>query len=173
MEELEKRNKFAHIELKTQSIPKCKSCKANLINGMLKCTKCLGIFCDSCSKECKLEIICQKKVDSIPEETFNSNFYEMQILKDYITQNKKEIQEIYNEQINKPKYQSCREDLICKSCFLAFWSNLLYAYRLENTCFLPKEITERPNCSFGRGCMSQNHNSEHARKFNHVCEKKR
>lgn len=51
------------------------------------------------------------------------------------------------------------------------FSELIYNYRVsipKND--LPRQVTSRNNCWYGKDCNTQNHNLMHAKKLNHICD---
>lgn len=61
---------------------------------------------------------------------------------------------------------------MCADCFERLWAELLYCYRESINGNLPKEVRERPDCWYGHECHTQVHNADHAKKYNHVCERR-
>ncbi|KAJ3238586.1 hypothetical protein HDU81_007506 [Chytriomyces hyalinus] len=61
---------------------------------------------------------------------------------------------------------------ICKRCADLLMGSLMELYLQEHKDAVPKPLVERENCWYGRDCRTQGSNSEHARKFNHFCDKK-
>ncbi len=65
-----------------------------------------------------------------------------------------------------------KDSELCLPCFNRLWNELLYIYRVSIQGFLPKEVRERPNCWYGNECRTQIHKQDHAKKYNHICDKR-
>ena len=62
----------------------------------------------------------------------------------------------------------------CNICATKIFSDLVYNYRASiPKSSLPREVTEREDCWYGRECRTQSHNQNHARRLNHICENTR
>ncbi|KAJ3408798.1 hypothetical protein HDU80_004533 [Chytriomyces hyalinus] len=61
---------------------------------------------------------------------------------------------------------------ICKKCADLLMGSLMEIYLQQHKDVVPKPLVERENCGDGRECGEQAHHPEHARKFNHFCDKK-
>jgi E3 ubiquitin-protein ligase CHFR len=62
-----------------------------------------------------------------------------------------------------------RNSHICTGCAALLWNEMIYHYRDISTPRLPKMISGRRPCWYGKDCKTQKHNISHAQKLNHVC----
>ncbi|VDP48449.1 unnamed protein product [Schistosoma curassoni] len=120
------------------------------------------------------------RYNSIPRNLLLNNRIETRILDDYLTSQGISIPTFINHcltfYINTTSiYSSCilnRNSLICKNCSERLLSQLAYQYRLS-ICpnELPTDVIIKPNCYYGQYCRYQSYNYNHARRFNHICER--
>uniref|UniRef100_A0A914WIL8 E3 ubiquitin-protein ligase CHFR cysteine rich domain-containing protein n=1 Tax=Plectus sambesii TaxID=2011161 RepID=A0A914WIL8_9BILA len=75
----------------------------------------------------------------------------------------------------KLKYVESADTVVCKDCARKELSELAYQFRVSDVPNdrLPREVTSRDACWWGRNCTTQRKNPDHARRLNHVCEQTR
>ncbi|KAJ6230638.1 histone H3.1 [Anaeramoeba flamelloides] len=122
----------------------------------------------------------------LPAQSFNWNTHEQKIVKDYLKKMNITMDELYHSCIQDvtdkkftkkemPKYHWInKHSQICTKCWPTVFSELLYAWRSKiPKHHLPKDVTDRIDCWYGRNCRTQKHNLLHAQNLNHVCEQTR
>ncbi|RTG81315.1 E3 ubiquitin-protein ligase CHFR [Schistosoma bovis] len=136
--------------------------------------------CSTCDGYCLSRVQDLTRYNSIPRNLLLNNRIETRILDDYLTSQGISIPTFINHcltfYINTTSiYSSCildRNSLICKNCSERLLSQLAYQYRLS-ICpnELPTDVIIKPNCYYGQYCRYQSYNYNHARRFNHICER--
>ncbi|KAJ3433234.1 histone H3.1 [Anaeramoeba flamelloides] len=156
---------------KTPSLPIQNSCE--------DCKQVGGLF-NTVSEMSKYTLL------DLPVDSFNWNEHEKKIVKEYLnTMNitmgelyQSCLQDVTDKKFNKkemPKYHWINKHTqICTKCWPNVFVELLYAWRskIPNN-HLPKDVTNRIDCWYGRNCRTQKHNLLHAQKLNHICEQTR
>lgn len=62
----------------------------------------------------------------------------------------------------------------CRGCAMSVLKALVYSLRERiQDGDLPARARGRASCWYGRGCRTQTHKPDHARKLNHICEQRR
>ncbi|XP_020588331.1 E3 ubiquitin-protein ligase CHFR [Phalaenopsis equestris] len=136
-----------------------------------------------CSPE-TLKPISEHYITRIPDSVHQSNQYERDVTERCINETGKTLQGVLSEwfakfinreidmsnlQMNHPEAITARTPL-CNGCYEKLVDYLLYWFRITLPPHLfPPDLAARQNCWYGYGCRTQHHNSEHARKRNHVC----
>eukprot|EP00826_Nyctotherus_ovalis_P035178 TRINITY_DN2998_c0_g3_i3.p1 TRINITY_DN2998_c0_g3~~TRINITY_DN2998_c0_g3_i3.p1 ORF type:complete len:231 (+),score=71.53 TRINITY_DN2998_c0_g3_i3:848-1540(+) len=178
----------ASIEMektKREEREKCGGCEKKIKKSAAVCSLCHRRFCRDCKYFQEVVPIEKHKASSIPETAFGRNDYEKKILIDYLEKKqwnlvyefKKKLKEM---QTKKWKYKDATNslvtlkvsDTVCKKCFDIIWGDMLYRYRESLNSAMPETVKKRPKCWFGRECTAQARDLDHAKKYNHICEKK-
>lgn len=176
---------IAQEEAKREEMKNCGGCKKQVKKPAAVCSLCHMKVCRDCKHFKEVRPIEDHKANSIPESAFSRNDYEKKILIDYLDKGKlnlanefkKKVKEMENK---KWKYKDNtnanvtldRSDSVCKNCFDTIWGDMLYRYRKALNSSMPETVKKRPNCWYGRECTSQSRDLNHAKKYNHICEKK-
>ncbi|XP_018645133.1 hypothetical protein Smp_164690 [Schistosoma mansoni] len=136
--------------------------------------------CSTCDGYCLSRVQDLTRYNSIPRNLLLNNRIETRILDDYLTSKGVTIPTFINHcltyYMNTTTISSlCTlngNSLICKHCGERLLSQLAYQYRLT-ICSneLPNDVINKPNCYYGRYCRYQSYNYNHARRFNHICER--
>ncbi|KAJ3671687.1 hypothetical protein LUZ60_007766 [Juncus effusus] len=128
--------------------------------------------------------IAERTISRIPDSAHENNPFEREITERCIQQSGKTLQAVIsdwivkfdNSEMDRSRLPLCNPDTItsnshlCNNCYTTFVSFLLYWYRVSlPNALLPHDAAERENCWYGFSCRTQHHNTEHARKRNHVC----
>ena len=167
-------------------LQKCSNCSEGL--GKQLCSSCNKCFCQDCIDKGIITKLQEKAPLGINGGCFNANTIEQQYLRKYILDEGLSFSNVYKDLLNdlegkkyffllnyrivlKSERQFRREDELCEPCFAELWNELLYKYRVSIANSLPREIRRRPNCWYGNECRTQTYNIEHARRFNHICDK--
>lgn len=56
---------------------------------------------------------------------------------------------------------------VCDLCWNDLWFQMVLAYRIDVVGELPTLVRDRPVCYWGINCRTMDHNTDHARKYNH------
>jgi hypothetical protein len=172
-------------EMKEEEAKKCVECKKQLKRPAAVCSLCHLKVCHDCKFFQEVIPIEDHKANSIPETAFNRNDYEKKIFIDHLEKQKRNLVNEFKRKLkemesNKWKYKDKqnsnvilkRTDPVCKKCFDTIWGDMLYRHRQSLDSAMPVKIKKRPNCWYGRYCTTQSKNLDHAKRFNHICEKK-
>ena len=176
---------LAKEEKKEEELKNCGGCKKQLKRPAAVCSLCHMRVCRDCKFFQEVIPIEDHKANSIPETAFSKNDYEKKILIDYLEKQKWNLVNEFKRKVkemetNKWKYKDNRNsnvtlkriDPVCKKCFDTIWGDMLYRYRESLNSSMPASIKKRSNCWYGKYCTMQSKDLDHARKYNHVCEKK-
>lgn len=136
-----------------------------------------------CSPE-TFKPISERTITRIPDSVHQYNKYERDITERCINGTGKTLHTVLsewiakfiNKEIDLSNLQLNNTDAItaktplCNGCYEKLVDYLLYWFRITLPPHLfPPDAAGRVNCWYGYGCRTQHHNSEHARKRNHVC----
>lgn len=128
--------------------------------------------------------IADRTITRVPASVHQNNQYERDITERCINEAGKTLQDVLsewiakfiNKEIDLSNLQLYHTDAItaktplCNGCYEKFVDYLLYWFRVTLPPHLfPADVAGRQSCWYGYGCRTQHHNSEHARKRNHVC----
>ena len=61
-----------------------------------------------------------------------------------------------------------QDDAVCDLCWKDLWFQMVFFYRIKINADLPAAIRDRPVCYWGINCRTMEHNTDHAKRFNHV-----
>ncbi|XP_063718012.1 E3 ubiquitin-protein ligase CHFR-like isoform X2 [Symsagittifera roscoffensis] len=117
----------------------------------------------------------------------NGNRYESLILQDYLRDREISLADFFVDHIltQLPYMESdsitatspqplTADTIICRQCAIRSAGLLCYEYRKRiPEDQLPRTVTNRPNCWYGRNCLTQRTRDHHARNFNHICDQTR
>ncbi|CAG5123369.1 unnamed protein product, partial [Candidula unifasciata] len=115
------------------------------------------------------------------------NHYESKVLTDYITSLGMSVKDLFKECLhkvhtggytfsNQARLTSMHgfNTPVCYGCGFQAFKELAYYYRKDIPAeSLPKEVTSRPNCYWGKNCRTQKNKPEHAVRYNHICDQSR
>lgn len=59
-------------------------------------------------------------------------------------------------------------DAVCDTCWKDLWFQMVFYYRTQVNFDMPKAIKDRPDCYWGVNCRTMSHNTDHARRYNHI-----
>ncbi|XP_028410485.1 E3 ubiquitin-protein ligase CHFR-like [Dendronephthya gigantea] len=160
---------------------KCGICQNFYCNLLWKCDKpdCLG--CLNEFKDIKFNSNC---LDGV----ILNNKYESQILKNYLNDKGRNIQDLLSkclekldtktytttDLVMKPELSSIF--ILCYRCALKNLKELAFQFRRDiPNEELPAAVTSRPHCHWGKNCRTQTNpnNPHHASRYNHICEQTR
>ncbi|KAJ8286002.1 hypothetical protein GJAV_G00033380 [Gymnothorax javanicus] len=119
--------------------------------------------------------------DKCLDGAINSNGYESDILRNYLTSRGMTWKEMLQEGLLALQqgtfylsdYRIAANTVLCYCCGLRYFKELAYKYRQNiPPSELPAAVTSRPDCYWGRNCRTQV-KAHHAMKFNHICEQTR
>ncbi|KAJ3427376.1 ubiquitin ligase protein chfr [Anaeramoeba flamelloides] len=155
----------------------------------IECEHCKNKFCNNYRENgCKCKTLELKKIKEhqfkiLPMDCFNNNRYERQILHNYLEENSINIDNFFQDLLkNLDSKTYSKDDLntfvglksdsfICTVCFKKLANELIYAYRANIPPEkLPKKVTTRGDCWYGKLCRTQSTNYNHATKLNHICK---
>lgn len=172
-------------EAKREERENCGGCEKKVKKPAAVCSLCHRRFCRDCKYFQEAVPLEKHKANSIPESAFSRNDYEKKILIDYLEKKqwtlahefKKKLKEM---QARRWKYKDAASSLVtlkpsdpvCRKCFDTVWGDMLYRYRESLNSAVPDAVKRRPKCWFGRECTAQARDLDHAKKYNHICEKK-
>jgi len=165
-------------------------CRTNLPEDRTQqCSLCLNYFCLLYYGSCDQPSLGMLKrfdefedITTIPLGCLNNNPFERQILVNYMTGKQWTPQDIFDQcceklrtgEISFTSPNKTASTMCCRNCAQIMFSELLYAYRasIPNN-ELPGSVTSRSNCWYGKECRTQQHNPDHARRLNHICDNAR
>jgi len=166
----------------------CTSCNRYRItqtNPASECTLCRLKVCCDCKTSSGINALKNHKVKEIATEALNGNEYEKKLLLDYLKEKKIRLNEVLTKELsemesNRWTYKNnlntdvilTRDDEICAGCFSTVWNDFVYRYREGIQSLMPGEVKKRQNCWYGKECTTQTHNPNHAKNFNHICNKR-
>eukprot|EP00331_Platyophrya_macrostoma_P029209 CAMPEP_0176437080 /NCGR_PEP_ID=MMETSP0127-20121128/18393_1 /TAXON_ID=938130 /ORGANISM="Platyophrya macrostoma, Strain WH" /LENGTH=490 /DNA_ID=CAMNT_0017820607 /DNA_START=34 /DNA_END=1506 /DNA_ORIENTATION=- len=171
---------------------RCFSCKTAMPERPLcgipqRCEMCSTPFCDLYFGGCKnpagvgyLQAVKDHDMNALPARLFNGNTVEQSILSSYLAVAGTSVQTAWTECLQKfadgtwshdiPNGPTGLSQVVCKPCCLRVFSGLLYHYRRAiPRDALPANVTNRPNCWYGKECRTQYKNVTHAQNYNHAC----
>lgn len=171
---------------------RCYSCKTPFPERPLcgipqRCELCRTPFCDLYMGGCKnpagvgyLQPIKDHTMDALPARLFNGNTIEQSILSSYLATAGIGLPAAWKECVEKfgagawsPEFAGAPAGptaIICKPCCQRVFSGLLYHLRRSiPRDALPDNVTNRPNCWYGKECRTQYKNIGHAQNYNHAC----
>ncbi|KAG0470975.1 hypothetical protein HPP92_015521 [Vanilla planifolia] len=139
-----------------------------------------GIICSPQS----FKRISERSISIIPVSVHQNNPYERDVTERCIKGTGKALPVVISElltkfynkeidlsslRINHAEFITA-ETLLCSDCYEKLVDYLLYWFRITlPRHFYPPDAAARDNCWYGYGCRTQHHNSDHAKKRNHVC----
>jgi E3 ubiquitin-protein ligase CHFR len=156
-----------------------------------QCRMCLAYFCNlyfgspMCGTQGLHKLSERTDVQVIPSHCLSNNQYEREILLANMRQNNTTPQQVYNTcmtELRNGTYHVGRERqpmidthgndaVLCRNCTMTVFSDLVFDYRKSiPQDQLPRSVTGRADCWYGRDCRTQSHNSRHASSFNHACD---
>ncbi|XP_065055437.1 E3 ubiquitin-protein ligase CHFR-like [Rhopilema esculentum] len=160
------------------------------INMDIQCTACGRLYCNlywGCRKPGCLG--CLNKFEDFNfgaaclSRILNNNEFESTVLKNYLAQKSigvKDLLKICVEKLQSKEFvcpsrpDLTANDIVCFSCGLRYFKELTYQYRSHiPEGELPVEVMRRDKCYWGKNCRTQQHNNNHASRFNHICEQTR
>ena len=167
---------------------KCNVCKRTKISSSRPATVCILCrirVCSKCKETKGIHPLEEHKADAMPPHALNGNKHEQQILSTFLEENKTELATVLETEMREMEskkwtYKSGLNadvalkgsDEICAECFANVLNDFLYRYRESVKATMPIEVKKRKDCWFGKECKTQRHNDDHAKKYNHICDKK-
>ncbi|PKA62520.1 hypothetical protein AXF42_Ash009407 [Apostasia shenzhenica] len=128
--------------------------------------------------------ISERSIARVPDSVHQNNQYEKDVTERCIQETGMTLQAVIsewiakfvNKEIDPSSLEVDHADVIttkthlCNDCYEKLVNFLLYWFRITLPHHLfPPDVAGRENCWYGYGCRTQHHNSDHARKRNHVC----
>ena len=165
--------------------PICKRTKLTNTHPGIECMICQTQACNPCAGKTKLIPLENHNVSQMPKEALGHNDYEQKILTDYLTAKRITLKTVFKEELKamertKWTYKNPtgrditlnKDSHVCNDCFSTVWSDFIYRYRTSVQSSMPTSVKRRGNCWYGKECTTQAHNSTHAQKYNHICDKR-
>ncbi len=66
-----------------------------------------------------------------------------------------------------------KNTVVCDLCWNELWFQMVLSYKIEQAAQFPSNVRDRPVCYWGINCRTMDHNTDHARKYNHCCYQSR
>ncbi|KAJ6234606.1 ubiquitin ligase protein chfr [Anaeramoeba flamelloides] len=133
-----------------------------------------------------LRMVKDQDFKEIPKQSFGGNLVELKYLNDCLEDNeidmdaffKKCLEDLDNgtyTNTDMPKFHGMSSKTsMCYKCFQQMKLELVYSYRRHiDKNLLPRTVTRRHDCWYGRNCRTQFTKKQHAENYNHVCEQKK
>ena len=154
-----------------------------------RCALCSKAFCDQYLGGCKhpsgvriLQPIKDHDMDELPLALFGGNVVEQGVLSSHLATSGITVPMAWRSCLDAfgkgqwvPDLTSVMGPLVvdtsvCRPCCQRVFAALLYHLRRSiPRDALPKEVTDRPNCWYGKECRTQFKNVSHAQRYNHAC----
>eukprot|EP00826_Nyctotherus_ovalis_P002825 TRINITY_DN10569_c0_g1_i11.p2 TRINITY_DN10569_c0_g1~~TRINITY_DN10569_c0_g1_i11.p2 ORF type:complete len:240 (-),score=49.28 TRINITY_DN10569_c0_g1_i11:38-757(-) len=163
----------------------CDNYKITAASPATVCTLCRRKWCQDCAAAGGIKTLSAHKAADIPDDALNRNEYERKLLTDYLKAKKVRVREIFIKELaemenTKWTYKNVgdedvvlkKDDNICAECFEPVWTDLIYRYREAIQSSMPEAARKRQNCWYGKECTTQAHNPNHAKNYNHICNKR-